>query len=275
MKSIVLSIFIVLALVARTAQTQEMPLWEVGAGFTGLSLPEYRGSDHQRFFLLPLPYLVYRGKLLRVDRKGINSLLFESDRVRLNMSLDAGAPVRSSGNSVRTGMSDLDPTVQIGPSLEVCLVNDCSGDIALQFRLPVRAVYAVSLLRMHSIGLVANPQLNFDLKNIGRNAWNVGAAIGPLFSTESYHDYYYEVAPQFSISGIRPAYDARGGYSGALAILSLSKRFDHNWFGSFLRYDNLSGAVFEHSPLVRTRHAFMVGFGITWTLDQSLTLVRE
>ncbi len=275
MKLFVVIISLMVAFFARSAQAQEMPLWEVGAGLTGLSLPEYRGADRQRVFLLPFPYLVYRGKLLRVDRKGINGLLFESDRVRLNMSFDAGAPVRSSGNSVRTGMSDLDPSIQIGPSLEVCLVHDCTGDSALQFRLPVRAVYAVKFMRMNGTGFVTNPQLNFDVKNISSDGWNIGAAAGPLFSTEKYHDYYYAVAPQFSLPGSRPAYDARGGYSGTLAILSLSKRFDRHWFGSFLRYDNLSGAVFEHSPLVRTRHAFMIGFGIAWIVDQSLTLVRE
>jgi MipA family protein len=144
-----------------------MPLWEAGAGFTGLSLPEYRGADHQLFFLLPLPYFVYRGKLLRADRKGINDLLFESDRVRLNLSFDVGAPVRNSGNSIRAGMSDLDPTVQIGPSLEVCLVHDCAGDKALQLRLPVRAVYAVKFIHMHGIGLVVNPQISFDQKMSG------------------------------------------------------------------------------------------------------------
>lgn len=274
MKQLTVSFLIMMAFGALFAQAEELPLWEIGAGVTGLSLPEYRGSDHQRSFLLPLPYLVYRGELLKVDRKGINGLLFESDRVRLNMSFDAGAPVRSSGNSIRSGMNDLDPTVQIGPSLEICLVHDCMHDSALQFRIPLRAVYAVRFMRMHGIGLVLNPQLNFD-QNAGHDAWNFGAAVGPLFATESYHDYYYEVAPQFSVPGSRPAYDARGGYSGILAILSLSKQFDHSWFGSFLRYDNLSGAVFEHSPLVRTRQAFMLGFGMAWVLDRSLTLVHE
>jgi len=275
MKLFMVSLSLAIALVAQNAHAEELPLWEVGAGFTALSLSEYRGADRQRSYLLPIPYLIYRGKLLRVDRKGINGLLFESDRVRLNMSFDAGAPVRSSGSGARTGMSDLDPSVQAGPSLEVCLMHDCTGDHVLQFRLPVRVVYAVNILRMHGIGLVTNPQLNFDMKNAGHEGWNIGAAMGPLFATEKYHDYYYEVAPQFSVPGSRPAYDACGGYSGALAVLSLSKRFDRHWFGSFFRYDNLSGAVFEHSPLVRTRHAFMVGFGFAWILDQSLTLVRE
>jgi outer membrane scaffolding protein for murein synthesis (MipA/OmpV family) len=273
MKLFLIVLSVVIVLVAQSAQAQELPLWEAGAGLTGLSLPEYRGADHQRSLLLPLPYLVYRGRLLKVDRKGINSLLFESDRLRLNMSFDAGAPVRSSGNNARTGMSDLDPTIQMGPSLEVCLVHDCTGDRALQFRLPVRLVYAVQFLRMHGSGLVVNPQLSFDMKNAGQEGWNFGAAMGPLFATEKYHDYYYEVAPQFAVSGIRPAYDARGGYSGALAILSLSKRFDRFWFGSFFRYDNLSGAVFESSPLVKARHSYMGGFGFAWVFGRSKTLV--
>ncbi len=275
MKVFLISLSWVMLLLAPSAEAQEAPLWEAGVGFTGLGLAEYRGSDHQRALLLPIPYLVYRGTLLRVDRKGINGLLFESDRVKLNMSFDAGAPVRSSGNAARAGMGDLDPSVQIGPSLEVCLVHDCAAGRAVQFRLPVRAVYAVNNFRMHGIGWVMNPQLNIDLDKTEYDAWNLGAAIGPLFATEPYHDYYYEVAPQFSVPGSRPVYDARGGYSGSLAVLSLSKRFNTHWFGSFLRYDNLSGAVFQNSPLVRTRHSFMVGFGIAWILDQSSSLVRE
>jgi outer membrane scaffolding protein for murein synthesis (MipA/OmpV family) len=275
MKLFMISMSFVIILFAALTQAQELPLWEVGAGFTGLSLPEYRGADHQRNLLLPFPYLAYHGKLLSVDREGINGLVFKSERVRLNMSFDAGVPVRNSLNSARAGMNDLEPTIQGGPSLEVCLMHDCKGERAFQFRLPVRAVYAVKNFRMHGIGWVINPQLNYDIHIAGRNDWKIGAAIGPLFATETYHDYYYEVAPQFSVPGSRSVYDARGGYSGTLAILSLSKRFDRHSFGSFIRYDNLSGAVFEHSSLVRRRYAVMIGFGLIWIIDQSDTLVSQ
>jgi hypothetical protein len=55
---------------------EELPLWEAGVGVAGLSIPDYRGSDERHGYLLPLPYLVYRGDILRMDRKGMYGLLY-------------------------------------------------------------------------------------------------------------------------------------------------------------------------------------------------------
>ena len=46
------------------------PLWELGVGVAGLRLPDYRGSDQSRGYVLPLPYIVYRGTWLKADRDG-------------------------------------------------------------------------------------------------------------------------------------------------------------------------------------------------------------
>lgn len=252
----------------------ELPLWEAGLGVTGLSMPDYRGSREQRDYLFPLPYVVYRGDILKLDRKGMRGLLFQSDRVELNISADGGVPVRSGRNSARVNMPNLDPTLQIGPSLDVCLVRDCDSDQAVQVRFPIRAVLASDFSRVQGIGFVANPQLNVDFKNLGPGkGWNFGFALGPLYASEQYHDYYYQVSPQYAVPTIRPSYDAQSGYSGSMIVMALSKRFDHIWFVSFARYDELSGAVFADSPLVKTRHAYMAGFGIAWVFGQSSTLV--
>ena len=256
---------------------EELPLWEAGLGFTGLSIPDYRGSNEQRDYLFPLPYIVYRGDILKLDRKGMRGLLFQSDRLELNISADGGVPVRSGRNSSRTNMPNLDPTLQIGPSLDVCLVRDCEADQAVQIRFPVRAVMATAtdLSRVSGIGFVVNPQLNVDIKNIGSSrGWAFGFALGPIFATEQYHDYYYQVTPQYAIPDVRPSYDAKSGYSGTLLILAISKRFDHVWFGAFARYDELTGAIFADSPLMKTRHSFMAGFGIAWVFGQSSRLVQ-
>ncbi len=263
------------AFVVSLCSAEELPLWEAGLGFTGLSLPDYRGSDEQRGYVLPLPYLIYRGDILRMDRKGVYGLLFESDRVQLNISTDLGAPARSGRNTARNGMPYLDTAGQIGPSLEICLLKNCTNDSVVQFRLPVRAVVASNFSHFHGIGFVVNPHLNFDFNNIGpARGWYFGFALGPLFATEQYHDYYYQVSPQYTIPDIRPSYDARSGYSGTLLVFALSKRFDHVWFGAFARYDELKGAVFENSPLLKTRHSYMAGLGFAWVLGQSSTLVQ-
>jgi MipA family protein len=273
MKKLVLTVLFMISAVSLHAD--ELPLWEAGFGFTGLSLPDYRGSSQQRFFVLPFPYLAYRGELFRMDRKGLYGLLLQSDRVQLNISADGGLPVKSGSNSARTGMPNLDPTFQIGPALEICLNAPCDSDRLVQFRLPVRAVFASDFTYLSGIGFVVNPQLNLDFTNLGSSGkWNFGCAAGPLFATQQYHEYYYEVDPPYAVPGVRAAYRARGGYSGSTLIASSSRRFAHTWFGAFIRYDNLSGTVFANSPLMRTRQSLFAGFAVAWVFGESEVLVH-
>ena len=61
------------------------PRWEIGAGVAALSMPAYRGSSEQRGYLLPVPYAVYRGEVLKVDREKVSGMLFTSERVKLDV----------------------------------------------------------------------------------------------------------------------------------------------------------------------------------------------
>lgn len=258
---------------AGVAQAGEVPLWEVGFGLAGLSTPDYRGSDERQGYLLPLPYVAYHGDLVKIDRRGISSRLFASEDMTLDFSLDAGVPVKSEKNSARVGMPDLDPTVEIGPSLEICLWRSCRDGRVLMLKLPARAVLATDFKSVDSIGWVFYPHLNYDDQRLLPGGWNFGLAVGPLYATEKYHDYYYQVAPAFAAPG-RPAYDARGGYSGLRTTVAISRRFDRLWVGAFARYDDLSGVAFEDSPLMRERRSFMTGFGVAWVLAESATRVK-
>lgn len=267
-----LTLVLVMAVpLAAAAETQ--PLWEMGFGFGGITAPDYRGSNEQRGYLLPVPYIVYRGKVLRVDRSGIYGRLLRTERTKLDISFDAGVPAKSSKNTARAGMPDLDPTIEMGPSLEVCLWHACSADTVLELRLPLRAVFATNFSHVNSAGWVFNPHLNLDIKNIGpQGGWNVGMALGPLYASEKNHDYYYQVDPVYA-TPTRPAYDARAGYSGTRLTLALSKRYNGFWIGTFARYDDLSGVRFADSPLMRVRRSFMAGFGVSWFFAHSATLV--
>jgi outer membrane scaffolding protein for murein synthesis (MipA/OmpV family) len=266
---------VVLMGVTGASAAEDKPLWELGLGVAPLVSPDYRGSNESRGYVLPLPYIVYRGDILKIDRSGIYGRLFESDRVKLDLSADAGVPVDSSKNAARLGMPDLDAVFELGPVLEVCLWRDCNGDRKLQFRWPVRAVFSTDFGSIESRGGSTHPHLNFDVKNIGPGeGWNAGISAGPLYATERYHDYYYEVAPQYEILPARPRYDARAGYSGSRVTLTLSKRFQRIWVGAFARYDALAGATFADSPLVRSDHAFMAGFSVAWIFAESEKFVN-
>lgn len=256
------------------ARAEQKPLWELGFGIAPMHLPDYRGSDQSRSYFLPLPYIIYRGEIFRVEREGIYGRLVDGRRARLDLSFDAGVPVDSSKNLARQGMPDLDAVFEVGPSLEVCIWNECGSDRVLQFRLPVRAVFSTDFGSIDSRGGTLFPHFNIDIKNIGPGGgWKFGASLGALYASERYHDYYYEVLPAYA-TATRPAYDADGGYSGARMTLTLSKRFRHAWVGGFVRYDDLSGAVFEDSPLMRIHRSFQAGLAAAWVFDESERIVE-
>jgi len=254
---------------AAAAHAELRPEWEFGLGATGLSLPDYRGSDESRGYVLPFPYLIYRGERFRVDRQGARGIFFESERVELNLSLNATPPVDSGENRARQGMPELDPTLEIGPRLDVTLARDRAREWSFEARVPVRAAIATDLSHTKHIGWVAYPHLHlFTRPELGGVKWNLGMQAGPLFGSREYHNYFYGVEAAFATLE-RPAFEASGGYSGSLALISLTRRFPRFWVGGFARYDTLKGAAFETSPLMRRDYSVMAGFAIAWVFLES------
>ena len=254
---------------AATAHADLRSVWEVGAGATAITLPDYRGSDESRGYVLPLPYVIYRGERFRVDRQGLRGIFFESERVELNLSLNGTPPVDSDDNRAREGMPHLDPTLEIGPRLDVTLARDRAREWSFELRLPVRAAIATDLSHTKHIGWVAYPHLHlFTRPVLGGVKWNLGLQAGPLYATDDFHQYFYGVDDVFATPE-RPAYRAGGGYSGALALVSLTRRFPRFWVGAFARYDTLKGAAFESSPLVRRDYATMAGIAVAWVFLES------
>ena len=261
---------------ALTVHAEERPLWELGVGPVELYLPDYRGSDQGRAYAYPFPLIVYRGEHFKSDREGIREIVFQSDRVQLDFSFNATQPVDSGSNLARHGMPDLDPTIEVGPVLGIVLARDREIDYTyrLRLRLPARAVIATDFRHAQSQGWMTNPHLNLDVRPAflgGR--WNIGLNLGPVFATQKYHQYFYGVAPQFATPE-RPAYDARGGYSGTTLLASISRQIGRVWIGAFLRYDLLAGASFEPSPLVRQNSALAGGIAIAWVFSESGTKVE-
>ncbi|MEO8224360.1 MAG: MipA/OmpV family protein [Gammaproteobacteria bacterium] len=253
-----------------SAVGEELPLWEVGIGAIPSSFPAYRGSRDQKYYLLPFPYVVYRGDILKVDRDGIRASLFHSERAQLNLSLGGSIPAESDAGGAREGMPDLDGALEIGPALEV-LVAAPSPRQKVEIRVPVRAVLVTNFRRVDPEGWVFNPQVAWDYES-GGSGWNAGVSLGPLFADRKYHAYYYDVEPQYATPE-RSTFRSMGGYSGASVNGTVSRRVGHIWIGGFLRYDNLAGAAFVDSPLVETRHSVMGGLAVAWIFATSTKMV--
>ena len=256
------------------ARAEQLPLWEAGAGIAAISFPEYRGSDERRAYILPVPYLVYRGDFIQVDREKIRGLFFRSDRAEVDVSVNGTVPLKSEDNQARRGLPDLDPTLEIGPSLNFFLHRSADQKFKdekfkLDLRLPLRAVIATDFRRVHHEGWIFQPNLNLDVHDVlGSGGWNLGLLLGPLFADRRYHQYIYGVEPTFATPA-RPAYNARGGYAGSQFIAAISKRYPRFWVGGFLKYDNLNGAVFADSPLVKSKQYFSAGFAVTYVFAHS------
>lgn len=256
-----------------SVQTEMKPKWEIGAGMAAIDFPIYRGANERRMYLLPVPYLVYRGDTVQVDHQRVRGLIFRKDRLEMDISVNGSVPAKSKDSIARRGMLDLSPTLEIGPSLNTHLYYSNDKKTNFDLRLPLRKVIAADFKHTQGAGWMFQPQLNLDIKDIKQSGWNLGLVGGLIFSDKSYNRYFYDVAPQYA-TATRPAYTASGGYSGTQFIVALSKRHENYWTGGFIKWDDLSGAAFANSPLVMSRQYFTVGFSINWVLDKSDKMVE-
>ncbi|GEM_PF-3538551 len=71
------------------AHAEKLPLWEAGFGIAPVTFPDYRGANQQSAYVLPFPYFIYRGDRFKVDRSGPRSVLFENERLQLDLSINA------------------------------------------------------------------------------------------------------------------------------------------------------------------------------------------
>lgn len=274
MKNLVRAVAILLSFCCidtASAQTEIRPLWEFGAGLAYIDFPVYRGADERKSYVLPVPYFLYNGEVLQVNRERVRGLIFKKDRVEMDVSVNGSVPAR--GAKARQGMPDLDATLEMGPSLNFHLLFTPDKKNTFDLRMPLRAVIASDFKRVHHEGWLFQPQLNLDFYDINRNGWNVGLVAGVIYSDRHYHGYFYNVAPQYATAD-RPAYTAPGGYAGTQFIFALNKRFPGYWVGGFAKWDNLNGAVFANSPLVRSKEYFTIGGAVTWILDKSPEMVE-
>jgi len=248
---------------------EEKPLWELGIGGGFLMMPDYRGSNETRAYLLPFPYAVYRGGIFRLEDKRIAARIFATDRVTLDASGYGAVPVRSSDNDARAGMEDLDPTFEFGPALRIKLLDSKENKYRLSVALPLRAVFSTDFRSVRYEGFVFSPRLNFEKGDVipGTGLY-LGVSTGPIFADRGYHDYFYEVEPGYATL-TRPAYAPGGGYSGSALTVGLGKNYKQFMFHTFVSADFLQGAVFEDSPLTKTKTSWMGGFSVTWVFLKS------
>ncbi|MBP7582687.1 MAG: MipA/OmpV family protein [Spirochaetes bacterium] len=232
-----------------------------GFGAVPLVINHYRGSDQFKPHIIPSPYISYRGDTIEAEQSWVRGKLYANDWFALKISMIVGLAVESEDNDARRGMDDLGYMFEAGPMLIVNLWRSADRRHLLTFEAPVRQVFATDFRDIDRVGIFSVPYLNLTSApgrwNFG---WTTEFSAAVMFADRDYHSYFYTVSPAHALPG-RPAYQARGGYSGIQLALILNRRVGSIQLIPFIRYDYLRGVAFEDSPLVLTLHYFVFGMG--------------
>jgi outer membrane scaffolding protein for murein synthesis (MipA/OmpV family) len=239
------------------------PLWEIGVFATGLSQQAYPGAAQNVKRALVLPYGIYRGRVLRVDRGTAGLRALKTPTYELDIGFSGSLGSSSSDVEARRGMPDLGTLVEFGPRLKWNLADTTgSGGGRWRAELPLRGVFDLSDGFAHR-GLAFEPELVYERRT--RSGIAYSTSIGAVWGDRRLADTLYGVAPVYA-TATRAAYRAEAGLISTRVSLSVSRSLSPDWrVFAFGRYDAVSGAANESSPLVRRRDGASVGLAFSYT----------
>ena len=251
---------------------EDKPRWEFGVGGGYLSGFDYPASEDPNRRGIALPYFIYRSPVLRVGDGGIGAVAVERPRVRLDLSLGGSLSSSSEGNSARESMPDLDYLFEIGPKLDVQLLDRRSaryGRTVVGWSSKIRGVLVTDFAGLDSAGFVFATGFKLGQREIFNTSVDLISNLEATFATEKLHDYFYEVAPRFETAE-RAAYDASGGYLGTRLLLALAyrPRPDIRLFAG-VQLGQYSDSASDDSPLFESTSSTGFAVGFAWRIFQS------
>ena len=224
------------------------PLWEFGLAAYGRFGPAYPASEDSQVDILPLPFPIYRGKILRMGDdtdKPVRTHLFRRDRVKLDLDFGINFPAKSNDIAARAGMPDLDLLLEMGPELEFQFAPEPFGG-KMFLALQARGATSLDGLNPDWRGVVYSTEFKFERPF---QASEFILKLTPEWASNEYMDFFYGVAPAYATPE-RPLYEAGSGYLGTRLSLTLkhaiTKKFD---IIGGLRFGFYQGAANADSPL--------------------------
>lgn len=248
-----------------------LPKYEWGMGGGVFVLPHYPGSDQTIAHSLVLPYFVYRGDALKVDRQGrLRTDFFSSEQYDIDVSVSGAFASNSEDNEARQGMEDLDWMLEVGPRLVLHLLpSRVSFKATLDLNLPIRWVVSTDFGRVDHRGFTFTPNLIYRHPDTFIKDLTLILSGTMTYATEALQDYFYEVPFEFAKPS-RPEFDASGGYMSTSALLGFGYRWDNDLLvfigGQASYYD---GAINSDSPLLRSLWGYSYGIGLAWKFYES------
>ena len=247
-------------------------LWEVQVVAFGQNFPAYPSSSDQNLTLLPLPFPVYRGKVLRFG-ESLEDLasgrVLDAKRVKLSIDVGASFPEDSSKLNARTGMPDLDFLLQVGPELEVSLNGSADDDRELNLSMQLRGAVSFDGLDATGRGVVFNPELEYLVRDLLGPKNELRFRVSSTWANSRYMNYFYGVTPDFATAN-RSAFDASSGYLNTEFLVGLNRKItDRLEFRGSVRLWINKGATNDASPLYERDYDRGIRLALFWTAFES------
>jgi outer membrane scaffolding protein for murein synthesis (MipA/OmpV family) len=219
-----------------------------------------------------LPFLIYRGEVLRIDRGGLDARLVHQKDFELDIGFSGSLPASSGDIAARTGMPDLGTLVEFGPRVKWALLRNGDGS-RVQLELPVRTVLEIGG-GFRGQGNVFEPAISYETRDAGAD-WRMSAKWSLVIADNQLGDYFYGVRQQYATAS-RPYYEAKAGLLLSRLTLDTARNLtpDMRVFG-MLRYDSYAGAANASSPLMQQSSGVTLAVGFAWILGRSADRVSR
>jgi outer membrane scaffolding protein for murein synthesis (MipA/OmpV family) len=241
-------------------------LWEAGLVAGGVSTPAYPASSDRTSRALALPFLIYRGEVLRADRSGVGARLARTEDYEFDVGFAASLPANSNDVAARQNMPDLGTLIEFGPRMKVTLARPSAGS-RLRLIVPVRTVLEFNG-GVRGQGMAFEPELEYATRDLSQG-WTMSATAGLVWGDSQLNQYFYGVSPAYA-TATRAAYEAQSGLIATRLGLSTSTQLgkDVRVVG-FVRHENYAGSANRSSPLFLQSSGTSYGLWLTWTLGRS------
>jgi len=228
---------------------------DYGIGVAYINIPEYIGAKNTIQYVLPYPYIYYSSKKLTIEKNSLFKHIYNSKKFKIDMSFSGTVPVKSDSDSLRYGMDDLDLTLEAGPNFIYKYLR--YDNVSIDLNLPIRAAFSVGD-SINYIGYLYNPNISLRYYI---NDLEIEAQAGVVYADDNYYSYFYDVDTN-DVTNTRYQYSSKSGFGGYKTSIGFSYIQKDMFYGGFIRYYDLSDAVFKDSSLVDSNHATFVAFKI-------------
>lgn len=254
--------------------TELAPLLEWGMMVGHGSIADYPASNEYKYLTLPIPYLNYRGEILKSDdQEGTRVEILSSKRFNFDFSFGGTFPTESEKNLARRGMPALDWTLEVGPRILYSLYREPSIG-KFRITLPLRSSFSTDFQRLKQIGFLWAPGIEFEKYNIFNEHTNLYWDSQVNYLNRGLAAYFYQIDDQYTTPE-RGLWQAREGYWGWESSVGLKYEDRRKIFLFGVRYSDFNGSVNSDSYLHRTDSSWSYIASFGWILFESETMAEH